>query len=172
MLKEKQMLLDSLLEQVKSSSSFVLVDYGSIKAKDAVFLRRTLSPFGEMEVVPRKIFSLALKGCGLSFAPDALSGNVAAIFTNGDLPELVQVLGKNTKVHKTFRILGSFSEGAIYGAEETISIGRLPSREVLRSQLLGLFLSVPSQAVRVMNCAVCSVLYCMNARSEKSGNGE
>ncbi|RDB31703.1 50S ribosomal protein L10 [Candidatus Similichlamydia laticola] len=167
MLKEKRLFLDSLREQIESSSSFVLVDYGSIGAKDSVLLRRALLPVGEMEVVPKRMFCLALRECGLSFDREALPGHVAAVFTGGALTELIKSLGTHTKVHKGFRILGSFSEGAVYGAEETVAIGKLPSQEVLRAQLLGLFLSVPSQAVRVMNGVACSVLYCMNARSEK-----
>ncbi|WP_108623750.1 50S ribosomal protein L10 [Candidatus Similichlamydia epinepheli] len=167
MLKEKQIYLDSLREQVELSSSFILVDYGSLRAKEAVILRRALAPIGEMEVVPKRVFLLALQRSGVVVDRGALSGHLAAVFTKGELPELIKSLKAHTKGCKSFRILGASSEGISYGPDETVAIGKLPTRDVLRSQLLGLLLSVPSQFVRVMNGSICSVLYCMKARLEK-----
>ena len=66
-----------------------------------------------------------------------LDGEVAVIFGKGDLMAPVKTLAKFGKAHPEIALLGGIFDGGFLGKEGVGRIAKLPSREVLLGQFLG-----------------------------------
>jgi len=170
---EKQLLLDEVKEQIEQRESFVIMRYFGLDANTTADFRRQIAEMGgDIEVVKKRILVKAAHEAGMELDLEALPGHIGLVFAGTDAVQTTKAVFKLRKdTNKAVEVLGGRLDGQLYNAEDVEKLSKLPGRDEMRAQLLGLFEAPMSQTVAVMQSALCSVLYCLeNKAKEESSN--
>lgn len=131
---------------VKESKVLVFTDFTGVGVEDIKKLRATLKEIGaQFKVIKKTLMRVALKKSGIDFTPEQFDAQVGTIFSTKDISEVagpVYKFGKD-KEKTGFKILGAYDIEAKNFLDGTMvtKIGKLPSREVLLGQLVGMLAS-------------------------------
>jgi len=77
--------------------------------------------------------------------------------------EVAKVIKKFNAANQKPVVRGGFLEGKAITGEEVIELAKLPSKDVLRAQLLGTLQAPCSQLVGVLDQKVASLVYVLDA---------
>jgi len=142
---EKQQVVDSLSEQLRSVDNLFLIDYRGLKVVDATELRRKIRDFDGNYVVVKNTLALrAAKVTGLEALGSYLEGPTAFAFHRRDIVGMAKLLTEITKAYPNFQFKAAMIEGKVVPPSEIQSIASMPTREVLLSKLVFL-LKAPLQ---------------------------
>jgi len=150
---QKIQITEEFAKKAKDSQSILLVDFTGLKMSEIQSLRRSLRKDGvEMKVIKKTLVQRILKGAGVSdFNIFQYPASVAMVFS----PEEGIIVSKNiydfSKRSKTLKILGGFIGKNFIDAEMIVKLAKLPSREVLLSQLVYVLNSLPRILVGVLH---------------------
>ena len=154
--KQKNEVIESSIGNIDKSHSVVFIDFTGVKTGDINAFRRNLKADGnKMAVIKKKLLRVAFERKGVDFDPEIFDAQVGTIFSPN---ELFTVAGPVYKFQQA-KILGGYDLDAkrFLPAEEVIMLGKLPSREVLLSQFVGM-VAAPLRAF----------MYVLNERSKQS----
>lgn len=152
---QKAAKIDASKAMLKSMKTLVFVDFTGTSVEGLKKLRRGLNEIGaKMEVVKKKLLRVAFSESNINFNPEQFDMQVATIFSDKDISEVAGVVYRFSKeVEKTtgFKILGAYDlTASVFSDAEIIkTIGKLPSREILIAQFLGM-LTVPLKKLLVV----------------------
>lgn len=127
-----------LKEKIERAKSIVLVDYQGIKVKDDTELRKQMRENGaEYVVAKNRLFKIALKEAGIDANFDEiLEGNTSFAFGYADPVAPAKVAYEFGKGKEIFNIKAGLLEGQRVSAAQVEGLAKLPSRDVLLSQVL------------------------------------
>ncbi len=137
---EKQNVIEGGVESLKGSRSIVFIDFAGVKAQDINGFRRKVRDVnGEMSVIKKKLLRVAFEKSGVDFDPEIFEGQVGTIISKEDL----YVIAAPAVKLDASKVLGGYDLEAkrFVSAEEVVMLGKLPSREVLLSQVVGMVAS-------------------------------
>lgn len=137
---QKKKVIENETGALKGSRSIVFVDFTGVKAGDLNAFRKTIRDCGgELKVIKKKLLRVAFTEAGLDFNPEMFESQVGTIFSGEDVFAMAQPAYKFASA----KILGGYDvEGKRFvPAEEVIMLGKLPSKEVLLGQLVGMIAS-------------------------------
>ena len=128
---------------LEESRNLVFVDFTGTKVGDLRTLKKTLSDLGaKLKVIKKKLMRIVFEKQGIDFNPEQFETQVGVIFTDKEIPEIAAPIYKFAKEkEKTgFKILGAYdlSAKSFFDGEIVAKIGKLPSREILLGQLVGM----------------------------------
>jgi large subunit ribosomal protein L10 len=150
---QKSKIIEEFTKKAKNSQSILLVDFTGLKVSEIQELRRILKKDGvEMKVIKKTLVQRVLDASGISkFNIFQFPASVALVFS----PEEGTAISKNvyefSKKAKTLKILGGFINKNFADAETIVKLAKLPSREVLLSQLVYVLNSLPRALVGVLH---------------------
>jgi len=135
---------EKLLEK---SKGLIFVDFTGAGVEDLKKLRKIVSDLGaKMKVIKKKLMRIIFEKEKINFNPEQFESQMAVIFSDKDASDLAAPVYKFYKLmeKKGFKILGAYDLSAknFLEAEMMIKIGKLPAREILLAQLVGV-LSAP-----------------------------
>jgi large subunit ribosomal protein L10 len=165
---EKQLLLDDIKDKINQSKAFFLTRYSKMDPNLASKFRFSLHKAGgDFEVIRKRILMKAADAAGCSLDPALLEGHIGIIFADQDPLQTAKAVFKFKGEHEEVLevIVGRF-EGAIYSAKDIETLSKLPSKEEMRSQFLGLLEAVPSQLLAVFDALLTSVGYVLDNKSK------
>ena len=142
--KQKKEIISDTAAALKESHTLVFADHAGADTKSINKLKQELKKAGATyKVVKKTLLKLALKETGIDFDPLQFGAQVGTMFIPGDLSSVAGPIYKfakeMVKIKKNFQVLGGFDvdlKGAIT-AEQFTTIAKLPSREVLLGQVVG-----------------------------------
>lgn len=143
-LNEKEAIVASLVETLKSSASGVLVNYEGITVAEDTALRNELRKAGvEYSVVKNTMVRRALDEAGLNELDGVLHGTTSLATSTEDPIAPMRVVNKFAKSLNgdRFVIKAGFMDGKVLPLEDIAALAELPSKEVLLGQVLGMMLS-------------------------------
>lgn len=166
---EKQFISKEYLGRLNSSPFFIVLDYRGLTVTNFTELRKRLRASGsEVHVVKNSIFRVAAKEAGLAdLKKDALAGQLAVVTGQKDVSGAAKVLKK---------FASEFSKGAVHFGylnnqrlenKDLMELADLPSLDVLRAKLLGLFQAPAGQLVRMINTPGSMLARAIQARVDK-----
>jgi large subunit ribosomal protein L10 len=165
---EKQFISNEYVSRLNSSPFFIVLDYRGLTVTNFTELRKRLRGAGsECHVVKNSIFRVAAKEAGVADLKGALAGQLAVVTGQKDVSAAAKIL-------KTFS--SEFSKGSIqFGylknqrleGKDLLELADLPSIEVLRGKLLGLFQAPAAQLVRMINAPGSQLARVLQARVDK-----
>lgn len=169
MRKEKQYLLDSIAEELKGSKAFIVASYNKIGANTTANLRNeVVKAGGELLAVKKRVFKIAAKEQNIDLSSLSLNGHIAIVMLSDAVVEGTKAICKFSKDNKeSLEIVGGQFEGSLVSAEDVIAISKLPSRDEMRSQLLGLFVAPLTHTLGVVDALLTSVPHCLENKSKK-----
>lgn len=170
MRKEKQLLLDEIVDRLDAASSFVITRYQDLGADLNYELRSKLSKSGgKIYAFKKRVFLKAIAEKAVEFSHEDLPGHIAAVLGGEDAVAAAKVLSDFNKEHKNknFEVLGGFFEGVQVSKEDVLEIASLPGRNEMRAQLLGLFEAPMAMSLGAMDAVMSSVPSCLQQKIEK-----
>ena len=100
----------------------------------------------KFKVIKKRLLRIVFEKMGVDFNPEQFNSQLGTIFTQKDIYEIISPVYKfsHAKKKQGFKILGAYdlAEKKFIDAETVVKIGKLPTREILLSQLVGV-LSAP-----------------------------
>ncbi len=166
---EKQLLLDEIQDKIERFDSFLITRYQNLDSNLANEFRRSVGKFGgDFEVVRKRVFSKAVQEKQISVDAKYLEGHVGIVFSGEDPLETTQgVFDFKKKYPETLDVLAGQLNGVFYDGTDIEKLSKLPSKDVMRAELLGLFEAPMSQTLSVMEALLTTVLHCLQNKIAK-----
>ena len=152
----------------KSSGAF-LVAYKGLKVSHFREFRKLLADVGsECHVVPNRIFRRAATEFGMADLGSLKFTGETALITGGKDPVRVAKLVKDfAKDNAALVTRHGVLNRQLLSAAEVKALAELPPREYLLAQLLGLLQAPARQLVTVLNAKAASIVYLLQAYTDK-----
>lgn len=170
MRQEKQLLLDEIKEHIEQSPSFLMMRYFGLNANQTGELRAEVEKAGgEVQVVPKRTFRKAAGELDIDLDQHDLSGHIGLVLAGDNALSTTKVVYEfSGDCGDAIEIIGGRIDGQMYSSSEMEMLSKLPSQDVMRSQLLSVFAAPMSQTLSVMQSLLCSVMYCLDNKVKKS----
>ena len=167
---EKTNIVADLSEKLKHSPFLLVTVYQRMKVADFSELRNRLAPTGaEVHVVKNNFLRRAMTDSGFPDVSDHLVGQTAVVTGENDVAPIAKIFKTFAAEFKIAALKIGFAGRAVLSAGELETLAELPSREILRAQFLGLFLSPATRFVRVLNEPGSALARLLKAKAEKEG---
>jgi large subunit ribosomal protein L10 len=153
---EKKFLIDEVSTHLKKSDYVILTNFTKLTVADTAELRKRLSPEkAEFHVVKNSSFRVASKAFGLPEVEGKTLVGQTAIVVGGKNPAgVAKVLKKFIQDKQKLEVKVGVLEKKVMSAADLSKLAELPSLEVLRGQVLGLFMQTAGAFVRVLDAKV------------------
>jgi large subunit ribosomal protein L10 len=170
----KAEIVQEIQEKASRSQIGILSDFTGLKVEDMTRLRRQLQEAGgELKVVKNTLLSRA--GAGDSpLAPltAKLAGPNALALGYQDPVALTKVLIKFAQERPLLQIKLGVLGGNVLSAKDLEALSKLPAREVLLAQLLGVLQGVPTALVTVLSGVIRNLLNVLVALKDQKAAAE
>jgi len=165
---EKANIVSDLSKDLKESSFVLVTDYQHMKVDDFSELRRRLAGAGaEIHVVKNSFLKRAMADSGFPAGDGKLTGQTAVVTGKEDVAPVAKAFKTFATEFKKAMLKLGFIDRAAVSPSELEALADLPPENVLRAQLLGLFLSPATKLVRVLNEPGSSLARLLNAKADK-----
>ena len=143
--------------QIKESGAVFAVDYRGISVPQAADLRAKLDDAGaRFRVVKNTLTEIAADRAGVESLKQVLEGPTAFTFVrpDGDVALAAKALAQFKREHDVLDFKGGVMNGEPLTVEQLGELSRLPAREVLHAQLVGMVASPITGLVRGLNALI------------------
>jgi large subunit ribosomal protein L10 len=148
---EKAAVIEEVAAQIRDSEAIFAVDYRGLSVKDAADLRGRLIEAGAtFRVIKNRLTIRAADQAGAETLKELLEGPTAFTFVmpEGDAALAAKALAQFRRQTDTLAFKGGQMNGAPLTADQIESISRLPARDVLNGQFVGVLASPLTTLVR------------------------
>jgi large subunit ribosomal protein L10 len=167
---QKAAVIDEIAANISESQAIFAVDYRGITVEQAKDLRgRLRAADATLRVVKNSLTERAADKAGTDQLKSLLKGPTALTFVRGDGAAAAKSLADFARITHLLAFKGGVMDGAAVSAAEITSIARLPSREVLYGQLVGLIATPISGLARTLNALVGGLALQLGAILEQRG---
>jgi large subunit ribosomal protein L10 len=167
---EKQNLTKEYLARLNASPFFIVVDYKGLNVGHMTELRKRLVKAGaEIHVVKNSIFRLAAKESGVADLNGALTGQMAVVTGQRDISTAAKVIKTFGSEFDKLKVRFGYLNNQRLEQPSIMTLADLPSMEVLRGQLLGVFNAPTTKFVRLLNTPASQLARVLQARKDKLG---
>jgi large subunit ribosomal protein L10 len=155
---EKAAVIDRIAGELEESQAVFAVDYRGITVSQIADLRTKLRAVdASFSVVKNSLTERAADKAGTVALKTTLEGPTALTFVRGDAAAAAKALSDAQRETQVLAFKGGLLDGQPVTAEEITAIARLPSRQVLYGQLVGVIASPISGLVRTLNALIAGV---------------
>lgn len=167
---EKKYLCEEITDQITQHQSFVIMRYEKLTANAAnEFRTGIINCGGNVEMMRKRILIKAAQAAGLTFDVDQLPGHIGLVFAGNDPIEMTKFVFKFSQDNNnTIEVIGGRFEGQLYSGPDVEMLSKLPSKDVMRSQLLAVLEAPMSHTLAVMEALLTSVVYCLDNKVKES----
>jgi large subunit ribosomal protein L10 len=167
---EKSTVVDDVVGWLNKSPFMILVDYQGLTVTGFSELRNRLAGTGsQCHVVKNSLLKIASKNVGNPDCEKMMTGQTAIVFGDEDVCGAAKVLKSFTAEFKLPTIKGGVLDKAALSAAQFQELADLPSKDVLRSQLLGVLLAPATKLARLLNEPGSQLARLLNAYKDKMG---
>jgi len=137
---EKVAVVEEIRTKLDESDAAVLTEYRGLTVHELADLRASLRPSGTQYKVFKNTLALrAIEGRGLDDIAGLFEGPVAIAFVQGDAAAAAKALRDFGKDHEALVVKGGLLGERVITPVDITALAELPSREVLLTQIAGLF---------------------------------
>ncbi|MGA9460707.1 MAG: 50S ribosomal protein L10, partial [Desulfobaccales bacterium] len=173
-IKEKEKIVQEIREKVSRSQIGILSDFKGLKVEEMTGLRRQLQEAGaELQVVKNTLLRRAA-AADSPIAPlvPKISGPNALTLGYADPVALAKIMTKFSQDKPLLAIKGAVLSGEFLSPKDLEALSKLPAREVLLAQLLGVLQGVPTGLVTVLAGVIRSLLNVLVAHRDQQAKAE
>lgn len=163
--------VDDLKKLVAETQAAILTDYRGLSVAELTDLRKKLRGVGaEYRVVKNTLFKrAAADNMPVAELESFLTGPTAIGFAKSDPVGAARVLVEFVREHKAISLKVGVMDGKILDAAQIDALSKIPSREVLISQMLGSLNSPISGLVGTLNGILSNFVFTLQAIADKQG---
>ncbi len=170
---QKAATIEALAEEINTSEAVFAVDYRGISVPQAAELRTKLREVdATFRVVKNSLTERAADQVGAETLKPMLTGPTALTFVRGDAALAAKAIADLARITQLVPFKGGLMNGDVLDADQIRAISRLPSREALYGQLVGIVASPISGLVRTLNALVGGLAVALGQVQEKKASGE
>ena len=154
---QKAAVIEEVSTQITDSEAVFAVDYRGISVTQVAELRTSLGDAGaRFRVVKNTLTELAADRAGADPLKEVLDGPTAFTFVaaDGDVALAAKALADFRRRTDLLEFKGGVMNGEALSADQIGALSRLPAREVLHSQLVGVIASPITGLVRGLNALI------------------
>jgi large subunit ribosomal protein L10 len=149
---QKTAAIAEIADEIRESEAVVAVDYRGISVPQAAELRSKLREAdASFRIVKNTLTERAADEAGAGDLKVHLEGPTALTFVRGDIAVAAKALAGFQKEHELLTFKGGLMGTTVIGADEINALSKLPSRQVLYGQLVGLIASPITGLARSLN---------------------
>ena len=157
-------------DTLKESNAFFIVKYSGVASPDLSVLRQSLNTSdARLFVVKNSVARRALKSSGLEAVIKNIDGPCGLVFIKDEPVGTSKVLCNFIKGHEKFKLEGGYLQDRILEKKDIEIMSKLPSKEVLRAQVVMLLNSPISGLVRGLNQILGKFVICLEQIKQKKG---
>jgi len=146
---QKAAVVDEVAEQIQSADAIFAIDYRGISVKQAMELRQQLSEAGaRFQIVKNRLTVRAADKAGAEDLKQLLEGPTAFTFVAGDPALAAKAIATFRRQNGLLEFKGGTMAGEFLTVEQLDAIARLPARDVLHGQFVGVLASPLTGLVR------------------------
>lgn len=155
---EKAAVIDRLAGELEESSAVFAVDYRGITVSQVGELRAKLrAADATFNVVKNSLTERAADKAGAEGLKDVLTGPTALTFVRGDAAAAAKALSDAQRTTEVLAFKGGLMDGKVVSADDIKAISKLPSRDVLYAQLVGMVATPLTGLARTLNALIAGV---------------
>jgi large subunit ribosomal protein L10 len=155
---QKTAIVEEVAAQIREAEAVFAVDYRGISVPQAATLRERLGEAGaRFRVVKNTLTLRAADRAGAETLKEVLEGPTAFTFVNpqgGDVALAAKALAQFKRENNLLDFKGGLMNGEPLTAEQIAEIARLPAKDVLHGQLVGVVASPITGLVRGLNALI------------------
>ena len=164
---EKVESLEKLRERLQGVNTAVLTEYRGLTVQQLSDLRKQLkAAAAEYKVVKNRIAKLAVADTPLRPLAAHLKGPTALVLSRQDPVAVAKALQGFARTNQVLAIKIGYVDGQVLQPPELRSLADLPSREAMRSQLVGMVQGPLAQLVGVLQGVQRELAYILDQRSQ------
>ncbi len=168
--------LGILISEIVKSNTFVFfLKYKGMKIDQFSMIRQNLhTVHAKCQVFKNTYIIHGLEQNNVTIPKncDIFKGDTVIIYGTCDITSIAKIIKKFSNEVEPFSLKGCLFDNNILNSKQAESLAELPSKENLRSQLLGVIQAPMGNLVRTLNTKVASIVYVLKAYSDKKKNIE
>jgi large subunit ribosomal protein L10 len=170
---QKSVAIAEIAARIEESDAVFAVDYRGISVAQVAELRATLREAdASFKVVKNSLTERAADEVGAETLKQLLSGPTALTFVRGDIALAAKAVADFSRATQLLPFKGGLMGEESLEVEQIRSLSRLPSREVLYGQLVGVVASPVSGLVRSLSALIGGLASALGQVREKKESGE
>jgi large subunit ribosomal protein L10 len=170
---EKTESVATLRERLQPVRTAVITEYRGLTVQQLSDLRKQLKAAqSEYKVVKNRLARLAVKELALDSLATHFKGPTGLVFTAKDPVPMAKALQTFVRTNPALTIKVGLVEGKVVAPAELKALADLPSKEALRSQLVGALQGPLSQLVSLLAAPQRELVRILEARSKQSEAAE
>ena len=167
---EKKILTKEYVARLNASPFFIVVGYQGLKVAHMTELRQRLQKAGaEVHVVKNTVFRVAAKEAGVADLNGSLTGQLAVVTGKKDISAAAKALKNFAAEFDKLKLKFGYLNNQRLENDSIIALADLPSLDVLRAKLLGLFNAPATKLVTLINTPATMLAQVIKAKAEKAG---
>jgi large subunit ribosomal protein L10 len=170
---QKAVAIEEIAAHIDESHAIFAVDYRGISVPQVAELRAKLRDAdATFTVVKNSLTERAADQAGAETLKDYLAGPTALTFVRGDAATAAKAIADYARITQLLPFKGGVMDGDSLDIEQLRSLSRLPSRQVLYGQLVGVVASPVGGLVRTLSALVGGVASALGQVRDKKESGE
>jgi large subunit ribosomal protein L10 len=170
---QKAAAIAEIAANIEESQAIFAVDYLGISVPQAAELRAKLREAdASFRIVKNSLTERAADQTGAEDLKPLLQGPTALTFVRGDAALAAKAIADYARLTQLLPFKGGLMDGAALDADQIRVISRLPSREVLYGQLVGVVASPVTGLVRTLAALVSGLAVALGQVRDKKESGE
>jgi large subunit ribosomal protein L10 len=170
---QKAVAIAEIAEKIEESDAIFAVDYRGITVEQVAELRAKLRESdASFKVVKNSLTERAADQVGAELLKEYLAGPTALTFVRGDVATAAKTVADYARLTQMLPFKGGLMEGSALDVEQIRSLSKLPSREVLYGQLVGVVASPIGGLVRSLGGLLGGLAVALGQVREKKESGE
>jgi large subunit ribosomal protein L10 len=170
---QKAAAVAEIATRIKESQAVFAVDYRGISVPQAAELRAKLRDAdARFQVVKNTLTERAADEAGAESLKELLEGPTALTFVFGDAAPAAKALRDYARATELLPFKGGLMDGNVLTADDISAIARLPSREMLYAQLVGVVAHPIAGLARTLNQLIGGLAVALGQIQEKGLVGQ
>lgn len=164
----KQQVVSEIKDAIQNSKSVSIVEYRGLNVEEVSDLRNKYRAEGvSYKVFKNTMVKLALQELGYEGYEEYLTGPNGFVFSNDDMVAGPRVSADFAKANDKLVIKAGLLDGKVLNADEVKALAKLPTRDVLVAQVLGMLNAPIAGFANVLQGSIRKAVYALNAVKEK-----
>ena len=166
---EKKFLTSEYVARLNASPFFIVVGYTGMKVSHLSELRKRLTLAGaEVHVVKNSVFSVAAKEAGIAELNGSMAGQLAVVTGKKDISSAAKAVKNFAAEFDKLKLKFGYLNNHRLDEASILALADLPSLDVLRAKLLGLFNAPATKLATLINTPAVQLAQVIKAKSEKA----
>jgi large subunit ribosomal protein L10 len=170
---QKEAAIAEIAEEIRQAEAVLAVDFRGISVPQAADVRTRLRDAdARFRIVKNTLTERAADAAGAEPLKQLLEGPTALTFVRGDVAIAAKAIASFGRETQLLRFKGGILDGDTLTPDQIQAIARLPARDVLYGQLVGVVASPITGLVRTLNALIAGLAVQLGQIAEKKQSGE